>query len=353
MEGKLHITGTAVAQSNMADMGKTSGSVANNAVPTPLPMKAEANGVWAIRNPADLPAPIGSREPQTIKVSLTAKEVTTQLADGVSYTFFTFDGQIPGPMIRGRVGDTFEITLRNDKSSTMPHSIDLHAVNGPGGGAIYTQTNPDGTTTFSFKALNPGIYVYHCATPSVAHHIQSGMYGMILIEPEGGLPKVDKEFYVMQGEVYTDFPFGTKGHMNFSNEKMLNETPEYFIFNGAAGALTRDEFALRAKVGDTVRIFFGVGGPNATSSFHVIGEIFDRVYDQGSLTSQPQTNVQTTGVPPGAATMVEFTLNVPGRYILVDHALSRLERGLAGYLYAEGDTDNTLFAGTLTSGSGH
>jgi nitrite reductase (NO-forming) len=248
-------------------------------------------------------------------------------------------------MIRVKVGDTVNLNLQNATSSTFPHSIDLHAVNGPGGGAVYTQTNPGDTTSFSFKALNPGLYVYHCATPSVAHHIAAGMYGLILVEPEGGLPPVDREFYIMQGEIYTTQPMGTAGHLDFEHSKMLNEAPEYVILNGAANALTMDDYTLHADVGETVRIYFGVGGPNLTSSFHVIGEIFDRVYSQASLTSAPLTDVQTTSVAPGGATMVEFKVDVPGRYILVDHALSRLERGLAGYLIAEGEDNSQVFAG--------
>lgn len=316
--------------------------------PNAAPQSAEpleGAGQWVIRNPADLPGPVGDRRPTTIEVNLTTEEVTAQLADGTTYTFFTFNGQIPGPMIRIKVGDTVHLNLENLTSSAFPHSIDLHAVNGPGGGAVFTQTNPGQTTAFSFKALNPGLYVYHCATPSVAHHIASGMYGLILVEPEGGLPPVDREFYVMQGEIYTSQPMGTSGHLTFDHAKMLNEAPEYVILNGAANALALDAYALRAKVGETVRIYFGVGGPNMTSAFHVIGEIFDRVYDQASLTSAPLTNVQTTLVPPGGAAMVEFKLDVPGRYILVDHALSRLERGLAGYLYAEGEENPQVFAG--------
>jgi nitrite reductase (NO-forming) len=147
----------------------------------------------------------------------------------------------------------------------------------------------------------------------------------------------------MQGEIYTTQPFGTSGLLDFDVEKLANETPEYFIFNGSAGALTLEENALRANVGETVRIFFGVGGPNFTSSFHVIGEIFDRVYTEGSITSPPLTNIQTTLVPTGGSTMVEFTVEVPGRYILVDHSLSRLEQGLAGFLFVEGAEDPSLF----------
>ena len=193
---------------------------------------------------------------------------------------------------------------------------------------------PGTSKGFTFKALQPGLYVYHCATPMVAQHIANGMYGMILVEPEEGLSKVDHEFYVMQGEIYTEQAHGTEGELSESLDKLLAETPEYYVFNGAADALVKKP--LKAKTGETVRIFFGVGGPNLTSSFHVIGEVFDRVFNMGDLTSPPLNNVQTVSVPPGGATMVEFKTEVPGRYILVDHALSRLEKGLAGILTVNG-----------------
>jgi nitrite reductase (NO-forming) len=224
----------------------------------------------------------------------------------------------------------------------MIHSIDLHAVTGPGGGAEVMQVPPGQEKTFTFQALSPGLYVYHCATPMVPHHISNGMYGLILVEPEGGLPEVDREFYVMQGEIYTQSAFGQRGQQEFSVEKLLAEEPEYFVLNGSVGSLTQ-EHPLRANVGETVRVFFGVGGPNFTSSFHVIGEILDRVYDQASLTAPPLTDVQTTTVPPGGATMVEFEVEVPGRYIMVDHALSRLERGLVCFLYVEGEDNTEVF----------
>lgn len=349
MKGLLQITGEPLAG---ADAGAQAVPQMVAAAPTAGPAAADA--VSIIRDPADVPPPVGDREPTTVQIALDTQEVTGVLADGTTYSYFTFGGQVPGPMLRVRVGDTVEMTIRNPQDSVFPHSIDLHAVTGPGGGAVYTQTNPGGETMFTFQAMNVGLYVYHCATPSVAHHIASGMYGLILVEPEGGLPPVDKEFYVMQGEIYTAQDFGTRGHLDFSMEHMLDENAEYFVLNGASMALTSDEHALRANVGETVRIFFGVGGPNATSSFHVIGEIFDRVYEQASLTAAPLTDVQTTTVPSGGATMVEFTLDVPGRYILVDHALSRTERGLAGYLYAEGEENPAIFHGeNLTPGSGH
>ncbi|MQC27234.1 MAG: nitrite reductase, copper-containing [Chloroflexi bacterium] len=302
-----------------------------------------AEAVSVVKNPADLPAPIGARAPEVVKVELIAREVTGQLDDGATFSYFTFNGSIPGPFIRARVGDTIEITLTNETESAFVHSVDLHAVNGPGGGAVYNQTQPGESKVFTFQALTPGIFVYHCATPSVAHHIANGMYGLILIEPEGGLPPVDREFYVMQGEIYTEEAQGSQGNLTFSHEKMLNETPEWFTFNGAASALASDENALYAKVGERVRIFMGVGGPNFTSSFHVIGEIFDTVYPFGSFTSPPLTDVQTINVNPGAAWAVEFDLDVPGTYILVDHALSRLERGLVGLLYVEGEANPAIF----------
>lgn len=310
----------------------------------PAATQAPTSGADVVRDPADLPAPLEAREPQTVRVDLEAVEVEGQLADGTTFTYWTFNGAVPGPFIRVRLGDTIEVHMKNSTSSVMNHSVDFHAVTGPGGGAVITQTKPGEETTFTAKAINPGVFVYHCATPMVANHISNGMYGLILVEPEGGLPPVDREFYVMQGDIYTTGAFGDHGLQTTDTTKLLNEDPEYIVFNGAVGALT-DKKPLKANVGETIRIFFGVGGPNLTSSFHVIGEIFDRVYDQASLTSPPLTDVQTTLVPPGGATVVEFKLEVPGRYILVDHALSRLQRGLAGFLLVEGPDVPEIFNG--------
>lgn len=317
----------------------------------PVSQEPDNSGADIVREPSDLPGPIGDREPQVVRIDLEATEITGQLADGTTYTYWTFNNLVPGPFFRVRVGDTIEVHMKNSTSSTMNHSVDFHAVTGPGGGAVMTQTEPGKETVFTAKALNVGLYVYHCATPMVAQHITNGMYGLILVEPEGGLPEVDREFYVMQGEIYTAGAFGEQGHQMGDTTKLLNEDPEYFVFNGAANALVNKP--LKAHVGESVRIFFGVGGPNFTSSFHVIGEIFDRVYDQASLTGAPLTDVQTTLVPPGGATMVEFNLEVPGNFILVDHALSRLQRGLAGYLVVEGEPNPEIINGIPSSGSGH
>jgi nitrite reductase (NO-forming) len=184
-----------------------------------------------------------------------------------------------------------------------------------------------------------------------AQHIANGMFGMILVEPEGGLPKVDHEYYVMQSEVYTEQKLGVKGELTQSYDKLLDERPEYFVLNGAVGALTKDK-PMQAKVGETVRIFFGNGGPNFTSSFHMIGEIFDHVYTEGSLSSPPLRDVQTTSVAPGSAAMVDLKFEVPGQYMLVDHALSRAARGLAGNLIVTGP-DSDIYSDGGVSKTAH
>lgn len=349
MIGKFEVTGSVAESAAPSSAPVTNPVVSSGPVVVNNPA---TKGADIVRDPADLPAQLPMREPQTVRIDLEAVEIEGQLADGTTYKYWTFNGQVPGPFYRVRVGDTIEVHMKNLTNSTMAHSVDFHAVTGPGGGATMTQTAPGEETMFTAKALNPGLYVYHCATPMVAQHIANGMYGLILVEPEEGLPPVDREFYVMQGEIYTNEAFGSTGLLTENTQALLNENPEYLVFNGAADGLTAQK-PLKANVGETVRIFFGVGGPNFTSSFHVIGEIFDRVYDQASLTSPALTNVQTTLVPPGGATMVEFGLEVPGRYILVDHALARLQRGLAGFLIAEGAENPEIFTGTPMPGSGH
>jgi nitrite reductase (NO-forming) len=300
----------------------------------------------------EVPAPIGNRGPHTVRVDLNTVELEGRLAEGTTFGYWTFNGRVPGPMLRVRVGDTVDVRVTNSADSTMIHSVDFHAVTGPGGGAASTQVDPGAEKSFKFKALIPGLYVYHCATPMVAHHIANGMYGLILVEPEGGLPPVDREFYVMQGEIYTEAAFGHHGSQEFSVEKLLNERPEYFVFNGSVGALSKLH-PMEAKVGETVRFFFGVGGPNYSSSFHLIGEIFDRVYNLGGVLNEPLRGVQTVTVPAGGAVITDVKLDVPGNYILVDHALSRMERGLVGILHVEGAPNPEIFDGKVVPGSGH
>lgn len=293
-------------------------------------------------DPTHLPPPIGGRGPQTVSVFLEAVEADARLADGVTFPFWTFNRTVPGPFVRVRVGDEVEVRLKNDADSAMMHSVDFHAALAPGGGAFALQVDPGKEKIIRFKATVPGLFVYHCGTPMVAEHIANGMFGMILVEPEGGLKPVDHEFYVMQNEIYTAEPMGKLGPQEFSVEKLLDERPTYVLLNGAVGALTKLH-PLHAKVGETVRIFFGDAGPNLMSSFHIIGEIMDRVYPNGALLDPPLRGVQTIAVPPGSAAMIELTPQVPGRYVLLDHAIARVQRGLIGFLDVTGPANDILY----------
>ena len=292
----------------------------------------------------NVPPPITRKHATRVIVNLEVKEVVKKIADGVDYLFWTFGGEVPGKFIRVREGDLVEFHLMNHPSSKMPHNIDLHAVTGPGGGAASSFTAPGHESQFSFKALNPGLYIYHCATAPVGMHVANGMYGLILVEPKEGLPPVDKEFYVMQGDFYTVGKFGEEGLQPFDQNKAIDERPTYVLFNGSVGALVGDK-ALKARVGERVRMFVGNGGPNLVSSFHVIGEIFDNVYQEGGILAS-QKQVQTTLVPAGGSTIVDFKLDVPGTFILVDHSLFRaFNKGALGMLKVEGPSDLIVYSG--------
>jgi nitrite reductase (NO-forming) len=296
-----------------------------------------------LTSPPEVPAPITRKTPAKVLVELEMVEKDMPLADGVTYNFWTFGGTVPGSFIRVRQGDTVEFKLKNRHDSHMSHNIDLHAVTGQGGGAEATFTLPGHETQFTFKALNPGLYVYHCAMAPVAMHVANGMYGLILVEPEGGMEPVDKEFYVMQGDFYTEGAHGEPGLQPFSLEKGIAEHPDYVVFNGSVGALTGDN-ALQAKAGEKIRMFVGNGGPNLVSSFHVIGEIFDKVYTEGG--SKYQENVQTTLIPAGGSAIAEFKADVPGNFVLVDHSIFRaFHKGALGILKVEGEKKPDIYSG--------
>lgn len=290
-----------------------------------------------------VPPPITRKQPAKVIVELEVTEVNLPISDGAEYTFWTFGGKVPGKFIRVRQGDTVEFHLLNHPGSRFPHNIDLHAVTGPGGGATGSNTPPGHQTQFTFKALSSGLYVYHCATAPVGEHVANGMYGLILVEPAVGFAPVDREYYVMQGDFYTVGKYREQGHHPFDMVKAVEERPTYVVFNGAEGALL-GEHALKAKVGDRVRLFVGNGGPNLVSSFHVIGEIFDRVYTEGG--TRYQENVQTTLVPAGGAAIVEFKVDVPGSYKLVDHSILRaFNKGALGELRVDGSENKTIYSG--------
>ena len=296
-----------------------------------------------LTSPPNVPPATNRKVPAKVIVELEVVEKEMPISEGVSYTFWTFGGTVPGSFIRVRQGDTVEFHLKNHPSSKMPHNIDLHGVTGPGGGAASSFTAPGHESQFTFKALNEGIYIYHCATAPVGMHVANGMYGLILVEPPEGLSKVDHEYYVMQGDFYTTGKYREKGLQPFDMEKAIDERPTYVLFNGSEGAITGDK-AITARTNETVRLFVGNGGPNLVSSFHVIGAIFDKVRYEGG--TNVQKNVQTTLIPAGGAAAVEFRTKVPGSYVLVDHSIFRaFNKGALAILKVDGPEDKTIYSG--------
>lgn len=299
--------------------------------------------VAVLTAPPHVPPPISRSNSIKLVVHLEVIEKKMKISDGVDYTFWTYGGTVPGSFIRIREGDDVEFHLKNHPSSKMPHNIDLHAVTGQGGGAAASFTSPGHESVFSFKAINPGLYVYHCATAPVGMHIANGMYGLILVEPKKGLPKVDREYYVMQGDFYTKGKFGVQGYQPFDMAKAIDEKPTYVVFNGSTNSLSGDN-AIKANVGETVRLFVGNGGPNLVSSFHVIGEIFDKVYKEGA--SEFNTNIQTTLIPAGGSAIVEYKVDVPSNLVFVDHSIFRaFNKGALGIMKVEGAENKAIFTG--------
>lgn len=294
----------------------------------------------------EVPPAIDRDHPAKVRVKMETVEKTMTMEDGVEYHYWTFNGDVPGQMIRVREGDTVEVEFSNNPSSTVPHNVDFHAATGQGGGAEASFTAPGHTSTFSFKALQAGLYIYHCAVAPVGMHIANGMYGLILVEPKEGLPKVDKEFYIVQGDFYTKGKKGAQGLQPFDMDKAIAEQPEYVVFNGHVGSIAGDN-ALKAKAGETVRMYVGNGGPNLVSSFHVIGEIFDKVYVEGGKLINE--NVQSTVIPAGGAAMIEFKVDIPGSYTLVDHSIFRaFNKGALGQLKVEGDENPEIMTKKLS-----
>ena len=299
-------------------------------------------------SPTDIPsAPSPAAK---VVITLITEEKLGQLANGVTYDFWTYNGTVPGPLIRLRVGQVVEMHIVNPANNTMIHSIDSHGILGQGGGGAYSQTAPGNESIFQFTAMNPGLFLYHCATPDIPTHIANGMYGLMLVEPQGGLPKVNDEFYIVQGEFYTMGPYGQQGFQEFSYQKAQAETPDYVVFNGRVGALTGNG-TMKVKVGDTVRVFFGNAGPNLDSSLHIIGGIMDRVYEDGSLVSPPLLEVQTVLVPAGSAAMVEFIAQTPGILTLVDHSLFRIHQGAAATFTVTGPNNPAIIV-SIKNGTG-
>ncbi len=297
-------------------------------------------------DPTDIPDPIERDSPAGVDVTLRAEEVVAEIEDGITFTYMTYDGRVPGPLIRVRQGDTVNLTFENGESNSLPHNVDFHAAAGPGGGAAATTTAPGESAEIRFKATYPGAYIYHCAVPNMDMHISAGMFGIILVEPPEGMPEVDHEVYIGQHELYTNRSTGGEGHHEFDTDSMRSEEPTYVLMNGEKYALTPDRYgpAVTAGTDETVRVFFVDGGPNLSSSFHPIGSVWKTLYPDGSLSTEPQTHIQTRLVPPGSTTVATMNSPVPGDFKLVDHSLSRVARkGCMAIVRAEGEKRPEIF----------
>src|SRR5215218_346922 len=223
---------------------RNAGAASQGAFGAPIPVREapaiRGQEVAELTTAPNVPRLITRNYATKVIVDLEVVEKTMRLDDGVDYTFWTFGGSVPGRFIRVREGDQVEFHLKNHPHSTVPHNIDLHAVTGPGGGAEATMVVPGHESVFRFTALNPGLYVYHCAFAPASLHVANGMYGMILVQPKEGMTPVDREFYLMQGDFYTQGAHGARGLQPFDLQKAIDERPEYVVFNGAVGSLTGD-----------------------------------------------------------------------------------------------------------------
>jgi nitrite reductase (NO-forming) len=325
----------------LAASASESGATAPSTIGAGLPA---ARGVVA--EPTQIPPPIRRDHAVHHKIALEAREVEGEIEPGAKFSYMTFNGQVPGPMLRVRRGDTVTLTLRNDVHSKTWHSIDLHAVYGPGGGADILTVLPSQSKSVSFKAIYPGAFIYHCAVPGEMDvHIARGMYGMIVVEPEHGLPRVDREFYLGQNETYTKQMPGTPGPRDFDPERLLREQATYVTFNGAFNALTAKCFgAMKAKVGETVRILMVNGGPNLSSSLHPIGNIWSRVWFMGGFADPPMRFLQSVPVPPGNAIVADMELPVPQNLKIVDHAMTRaMNKGVIAEIEVTGPENLEIF----------
>ncbi|MEJ2653064.1 MAG: copper-containing nitrite reductase [Gammaproteobacteria bacterium] len=292
-----------------------------------------------------LPPPVTRDHAIHHDIEIEAREVEAKLDSGTTFTFMTWEGQVPGPMIRVRQGDTVALTVKNAKENSQFHNLDMHAIYGTGGGSAATLVMPGQSKTERFKCMYPGAFIYHCAVPTLDEHISRGMFGMIVVEPHEGMHKVDREFYLGQHEIYTKEPFGTSGKLHFNYEALVKEQPQYVVFNGAVNGFTPGRYGpLKAKVGETIRVFMVCGGPNQSSSFHPIGNVWSRCWPQGALANAPLKYVQTQPVAPGSCMVGDMELPVPETIKLVDHALTRVtHKGLLAMIEVQGKENPEIY----------
>ena len=293
---------------------------------------------YSARLPADFkafdaalpPAPASpDGGPMTHRHTFTVKEQVMQVGAGVTQRRLTFNGQVPGPVLRGKVGDTFEITLVND--GTMSHSLDFHAGITPPDKAMRS-INPGESLVYTFKAQHSGIWLYHCSTSPMSLHLAAGMHGAVIIDPPG-LPAVDREYAIVASEVYLG-PEG--GEPN--TDKIAAKTPDLMTFNGVA--FQYHQQPLKAKVGERVRFWVMAAGPSLPTPFHVVGLQFDQVFFEGAWTLGGPGQIgnawsggsQALGLQPAQGGFVECVASEPGHYVFVSHSFADMEKGAHGVL---------------------
>lgn len=261
------------------------------------------------------------------KFTLTVEEKRIDVGEGFHYDAWTYNGTVPGPVLRVREGDTVEITLVN--KGTVAHGIDTHAAQISPAQA-FRIIDPGKSHSFRFRAEIPGIYLYHCSAEPILNHIANGMYGAMIVEPRRALPPA-REFVIVQSELYGEPD--DQGLIAGDSRKMSEEHPDFVIFDGA---INRHVAApLPVKAGELVRVYFVNAGPNLSSSFHIIGTILRTVYLNGNLENR-LVGLQAVQVGPGSGMIVEFMVKEKGDYIFVDHAIARLYKGAVGLFRTEG-----------------
>ena len=267
--------------------------------------------------------------PMTHRHTFTVKEQVMQVGGGVTQRRMTFNGQVPGPVLRGKVGDTFEITLVND--GTMSHSLDFHAGITPPDKAMRS-INPGESLVYTFKAQHSGIWLYHCSTSPMSLHLAAGMHGAVIIDPSG-LPAVDREYAIVASEVYLGPESGEP-----NTDKIAAKTPDLMTFNGVA--FQYHQQPLKAKVGERVRFWVMAAGPSLPTSFHAVGLQFDQVFFEGAWTLGGPNRIgaawsggsQALGLQPAQGGFVECVASEPGHYVFVSHSFADMEKGAHGVL---------------------
>lgn len=293
-----------------ADVSHGEAAVGSTAAPAPVDPRA--------------PAPAASR---AVRVRFEVKEARWTIAPGVAYEAWTFDGRVPGPVVRVTVGDTVDFTLVN--RAMMPHSMDFHAAQiAPS--RVYTNVLPGDSIRYTWVPQVPGAFLYHCGTAPVAMHIANGMYGALIVDPVRPLPPA-REFVFVQSEFYTQKAAGTPTAQQLDWNKLLGLAPDWIVFNGIANQYA--EHPIRVPAGEPVRLYVVDAGPNRVSAFHVVGAIFSRVYVD-AVPDHAWQGVQTADVPVGGGLIFETRLAEPGTYPFVTHAFADATKGAVGMLQA-------------------